>query len=637
MLNRSGHCHGFRFVTIYEKGADGSKDCVWAAAWPNKMGPPKKFVTSRPTERRLDPVHRYPMDIPIICYPSDEINHDPFNSLHHRTDLDSDATRVLGQVLAQAQSLFRFQHRTFCYVIVFFGCYARIVRVDRAGTTFSTSIDCTLDATHLINFLRHFSQASPADRGIDLTAEHVPHDSLLGKTMQRRAELNKHPNSPTDHPRHLFAQSLQEDWPWFKLSVGEGASRREFLVGRPLYERSGALPNTCSRGYIALDTNDPDQPLVFLKDMWRLSRVGYLPEGVTVARLNAAGVPHVPTLVCHGVVDGQVTLSDQLTDHETFASRVHYRIAVSEVGKPLDTFNHSKELLDALKCCIIAHSRAMEIPILHRDISDGNILLVWNPSLNKWEGMLTDWEIATDFTEACHYDGDPVLCCGTQVFAAVRVLEATRGAPEREAEDDLEGFLHVLLYLCLRYLSSNLQNISAFLQRYFHEDGFLELKRGSFRARCVQAGKIPISQSRKGPAMELRFALPSDTGERSMRRPLYTHPLNDVLRQLFEWLRVRYEVLPKMSQYRRYWTPKGSDSKTFTAQRIIDLLDAALQDPQWPVGDKREDRCLKEFKSVKIERTDTRMVLPDDVPIPRPKAHERPEVELPAAKRRRRA
>lgn len=225
---------------------------------------------------------------------------------------------------------------------------------------------------------------------------------------------------------------------------------------------------------------------------------------------------------------------------------------------------------------------------------------------------------------------------GTQAFAAVRVLEATRGAPEREAEDDLEGFLHVLLYLCLRYLSSNLQNISAFLQRYFHEDDFLKLKRGSFRARCVQAGKIPISQSRKGPAVELCFALPS-TGERSMRRPLYTHPLNDVLHQLFEWLRVRYELLPEMSQYSRYRTPQGSDSETFSAQRIVDLFDAALQDPQWPVGDKREDRRPKDFKSVKIEQTDIRMVLPDDVPMPRPKSHERPEVDLPAAKRRRRA
>ncbi len=226
---------------------------------------------------------------------------------------------------------------------------------------------------------------------------------------------------------------------------------------------------------------------------------------------------------------------------------------------------------------------------------------------------------------------------GTHQFAAVRILEATRGPPERQAEDDLEGFLHVLLYVCVRHLNSNLQNVEAFLQRYFHEDKMLELKRGSFRARCVTEAKIPISQSKKGPATELRFALPSGAGGRSMRRPRYTHPLNDVLQQLFEWLRARYEVLPEMERYNDlYWTPEGSDSKTFTAQRMIDLFDAALEDPQWPVGDKCENRCPKDFNGVKIERTDIRMLLADDVPIPRPTAHEPPEVARPAAKSRRR-
>lgn len=59
------------------------------------------------------------------------------------------------------------------------------------------------------------------------------------------------------------------------------------------------------------------------------------------------------------------------------------------------------------------------------------------------------------------------------------------------------------------------------------------------------------------------------------------------------------------------------------------MLDAALQDPQWPVGDKCADRWPQEYWPKRIIRTEVRRVLPDDV------RRERPTVELPAAKRRR--
>ncbi len=229
---------------------------------------------------------------------------------------------------------------------------------------------------------------------------------------------------------------------------------------------------------------------------------------------------------------------------------------------------------------------------------------------------------------------NPVCFKGTSAFAAGRWLSPGRGSPEREAEDDLEGLLHVLVYLAVTHIPSNLKNVGAFIQRYFNEDGYSAMKNGSYRLRCIEEGKILISEKRSGT--ELQFALPSGAAGRSTRRPRYTHPLNNVIQQLFEWLRARYEALPWTSAY-RYWPPEGSDSETFTAERILELLGDAVKDPQWPTGDKCEDRRPKDFQNTPIERTDIRMVLPDDVPIPRPKMHERPEVKLPAAKRRRRA
>lgn len=58
----------------------------------------------------------------------------------------------------------------------------------------------------------------------------------------------------------------------------------------------------------------------------------------------------------------------------------------------------------------------MQIPIMHRDISIGNILLCWDPVLEKWQGMLTDWEIATDFTGKCTVNGKPENGCVSPVF-----------------------------------------------------------------------------------------------------------------------------------------------------------------------------------------------------------------------------
>lgn len=87
--------------------------------------------------------------------------------------------------------------------------------------------------------------------------------------------------------------------------------------------------------------------------------MGRLPEGETVARLNAAGVPYVPTLVCHGVVDRQITLSERVNRRAAILAREHYRIAMLEIAKPLKDFSDSKELLGALICCIIGVSSAL--------------------------------------------------------------------------------------------------------------------------------------------------------------------------------------------------------------------------------------------------------------------------------------
>lgn len=103
----------------------------------------------------------------------------------------------------------------------------------------------------------------------------------------------------------------------------------------------------------------------------------------------------------------------------------HHRLVHGVVGRPLCTFDCTKQLvtavLDALKgvlplSCIRgvtlthereAHSRAFELAkILHRDISAGNILLT-----DEGRGLLIDWELAKNVDQRDGTVSASVLPC----------------------------------------------------------------------------------------------------------------------------------------------------------------------------------------------------------------------------------
>ncbi|KAJ2357287.1 hypothetical protein IWW50_001922 [Coemansia erecta] len=77
------------------------------------------------------------------------------------------------------------------------------------------------------------------------------------------------------------------------------------------------------------------------------------------------------------------------------ALRVHKRISMRGMGEPLESVRSIPELivviLDVMRChaAILKHCR-----ILHRDISEGNIL-VWHDDTGV-HGMLVDFDYAID-------------------------------------------------------------------------------------------------------------------------------------------------------------------------------------------------------------------------------------------------
>ncbi|KAH9945557.1 hypothetical protein B0H21DRAFT_809337 [Amylocystis lapponica] len=77
--------------------------------------------------------------------------------------------------------------------------------------------------------------------------------------------------------------------------------------------------------------------------------------------------------------------------------RNHMRLILNIVGRPLNGFNMTKVLIQAFCDAIKGHRQAYNIGILHRDVSEGNILIVDG---QPFQGMLVDFDYASFYLEA---------------------------------------------------------------------------------------------------------------------------------------------------------------------------------------------------------------------------------------------
>ncbi|EKM56598.1 uncharacterized protein PHACADRAFT_194191 [Phanerochaete carnosa HHB-10118-sp] len=169
-------------------------------------------------------------------------------------------------------------------------------------------------------------------------------------------------------------------------------------------------------------------------------------------RLHQHKVPYIATPIAGGDVDGQCTISQKYMTHLSEewrpSKRVHIRLVTKEVGRLLETYKDSVELLEVCTCAYVAHKRAWEnANILHRDVSVGNIMI----DSETGEGFLNDWDL-------CKYREDmavnraasePSGVSGTWAFKSALALRYPRKPPE--LADDLESFIHVITFFGYRF------------------------------------------------------------------------------------------------------------------------------------------------------------------------------------------
>ena len=89
-----------------------------------------------------------------------------------------------------------------------------------------------------------------------------------------------------------------------------------------------------------------------LKDSWCvIGLAGVLNEFEVLKEFLRAGIKHVPTIVAGGFVDGATTVSQVFVERDTgnhHTIRQNLRFAVKEVGRSIDTFKTSRELVQVI-------------------------------------------------------------------------------------------------------------------------------------------------------------------------------------------------------------------------------------------------------------------------------------------------
>ena len=111
--------------------------------------------------------------------------------------------------------------------------------------------------------------------------------------------------------------------------------------------------------------------------------------------------------------------------------------------------------------------------------------------------------------------------------------------------DELESFFHVLLYLAVRFLRTNLSNAGAFIESYFDAfelDGDNMAFCGFLKDKIVQTGSLVWITK------PIRFFSEAPQSDRSLQQQDGSHstrlsPLNDTIAKLLAYFKARYAIL----------------------------------------------------------------------------------------------
>ncbi|OSX55750.1 hypothetical protein POSPLADRAFT_1112105, partial [Postia placenta MAD-698-R-SB12] len=493
-----------------------------------------------------------------------DISRAPFHFGNSRTEETEKKIKARGQIADYATRIMQRQHRLFLFMIVICKREARFLRWDRSGAIVTDAFDFVKNPEPLHTFFYRLSKMTREQHGYDPTVvpadadeialmesykDKLPQDDYLRKclndAMERgwpiqkvmmrqedvvsveswRAAANKADSTGSTPPDTSQASSAcGESSPGSSSDAGvsdpgphvskdaclaSASPPRCFLVGKPC-ATSDSPTGRGTNGYVAYDL--ATGRLVFLKGAWRARTANS--EIKVYEDLWKAGVRCIATPICGGDVVGsdgevqQTVTQKYLTDMPV---RIHCRLVVEEIGRPLEDYRGGDELVGALFCALIAHQDAWEkARVLHRDVSAKNVLLYIN-SKTQLDGsiataFLNDWDLCRyekELGSATQYGRS-----GTWQFMSALLLKFP-GLTPHGVSDDLESFVHVLNWFCLRFHRHDhrtvaLQRLVASLYDVSEKDETSkEAFGGAAKLILMQSGKPAVRLARHGPLKTL--------------------------------------------------------------------------------------------------------------------------------------
>lgn len=144
-------------------------------------------------------------------------------------------------------------------------------------------------------------------------------------------------------------------------------------------------------------------------------------------------------------------------EQEKFHNRVMSCLAISPAGRALSTFQSVPELLCAFRDAIKAHrSLFLDGKILHRDVSENNIIITDPKDNQGFSGTLIDMDLAVNVDDIGYNERSGAQrMTGTLKYMAIEIVELAFRDDRRDLEHtyrhDLESFFYVLLDICINY------------------------------------------------------------------------------------------------------------------------------------------------------------------------------------------
>ncbi|KAH9841745.1 uncharacterized protein C8Q71DRAFT_700328 [Rhodofomes roseus] len=458
----------------------------------------------------------------------------------------------MGQMSHYVSKIMRRQFLLHFFTIFTCCDVAWLLRWDRAGLIVSEPFNLVNNPRPLHTFLYRFARMSDTDRG---------HDPSVVPATEAEAQLlrsfNKFP-PPETWCRETFAGTLVDGWPISKILVPEddmiseaelrsgkkeerGASEasgrrmREFLVGKPTFMNT-SLYGRATRCHIAYDV--AEDRLVFCKECWRTDAPTSHPEGEVYLRLHGKNVSYIATPVAAGDVRGKNGAHRTRTQEFTKGSDpmlVHYRLILEEIAQPLKEYRTSYQLVMGLYQSLSAHEQAWsEGKVIHRDISADNLLLYWYFDENGklvCKAILVDWGLCK-YADEMDQPSVKRTRSGTWQFISA-VLLKWPGQFAHQIWNDLESFIHVLHWMCVRFHITDRSLDRADLIQHvtqLYDDSHKDDKGNSVGGRrkldFLKHGIVPFHLLRGSAATN-----PQSPGLHSLLRELA-----DLYKQHYKWL-----------------------------------------------------------------------------------------------------